>query len=88
MMLLCVGVSWLCYQWLERPMRKGHDSYAKAIILAALMVGAGLVGVVTYMTNGLDGHGYRQAGKNEFAATMRMALLPAARHHAGVSRRV
>lgn len=67
MMLLCVGVSWLCYQWLERPMRKGHDSYAKAIILAALMVGAGLVGVVTYMTNGLDGHGYRQAGKNEFA---------------------
>lgn len=66
LMLLCVALSWACYRGVERPLRNGHNSYTKAIVLACLMVAAGLVGLGTYLSNGLDGHGYRQAGKSEF----------------------
>ncbi|MNV06667.1 O-acetyltransferase OatA [compost metagenome] len=51
--LLSIGLAWLTYRLVERPIRLGQKSWAKTAVLSVLMVVVGLVGYSTYERDGL-----------------------------------
>lgn len=65
---LCVFLSWVSVQLIEKPLRHGHTTYTKAWVLLGLMLLLGLAGYVCYQQKGWDGYGYREPGKHSFAA--------------------
>lgn len=56
--LLSVGLAWLTYRLVEKPIRLGSHSRAKTVILVVLMLAVGYVGYTSYAKDGLD---FRQA---------------------------
>lgn len=63
----CVLLAWLSYRWLERPMRQGRASHARALALAGLMLAVGGGGYIVYKRDGMDGWGYREPGKSDYS---------------------
>jgi peptidoglycan/LPS O-acetylase OafA/YrhL len=51
-MLLAVLLAWLTYRLVERPLRFGGNGRVKVVMLLALMVVVGAVGMVTYIRGG------------------------------------
>ncbi|MGG7634190.1 acyltransferase family protein [Pseudomonas sp. ES1] len=54
-LLLAVGLAWSTYRFLELPLRNVTSDRLKVAALASIMLGAAMVGVVTYITDGLPG---------------------------------
>jgi hypothetical protein len=50
--VLSIGLAWLTYRLIERPLRFGRLGGAKAVLLMALMFGVGVVGYCTYKSDG------------------------------------
>jgi len=50
--MACIALSWLTYQFIEKPLRFGNYRNAKSIILAMLMFTIGLTGYETFSHNG------------------------------------
>lgn len=52
--VIAVLLSWLTYQWVERPIRFGPASKIRSIVLLGLMIVVGGVGYLTYAENGFE----------------------------------
>lgn len=64
---LSILLAWLTYRLLEKPLRTSAVANGRTIALALIMVVTGSAGYYTYANGGLDGTGYRLAGKGEFS---------------------
>lgn len=60
--LVSIGLAWLTYQLIERPLRFGKNNNVKAISLAILMLLIGYVGFYTFERDGLS---YRDRSNGE-----------------------
>lgn len=64
---LSILLAWLTYRLLEKPLRTGAVANGRTIALALIMVVTGSAGYYTYVNGGLEGTGYRLAGKSKFS---------------------
>lgn len=61
--VIAVALSWLTYQYVERPLRFGGGGNRKAIALTVLITICGLAGYITYVN---DGFKFRLSDRIEF----------------------
>ena len=62
-----VVLAWLTYRLIEKPLRTATRINQSLLVLPAIMVMVGVAGYYCYVNDGLQGTGYRVAGKNEFS---------------------
>lgn len=62
-----VVLAWLTYRLIEKPLRTATRINQSMLVFPAIMVMVGVAGYYCYVNDGLQGTGYRVAGKNEFS---------------------
>jgi peptidoglycan/LPS O-acetylase OafA/YrhL len=64
---LSILLAWLTYHLLEKPLRTGTVANGRTVALVLIMLVTGSGGYYCYANGGLEGTGYRLAGKSEFS---------------------
>ncbi|WFR77799.1 acyltransferase family protein [Janthinobacterium rivuli] len=64
---ISILLAWLTYRLIEKPLRAPTVGRRATVSLAMIMVLVGTAGYYCFYNGGLEGTGYRMAGKNEFS---------------------
>ena len=62
-----IGLAWLTFRLIERPIRFGSHRQAKALALLVLMTLMGTAGYYGYRQGGFAGTGYRDAARTDYS---------------------
>lgn len=64
---LSILLAWLTYRLIEKPLRAPAVGHRATVSLAMIMAVVGTAGYFVFFNGGMEGTGYRMAGKNEFS---------------------
>lgn len=65
--VISILLAWLTYKFIEKPLRNSIWFSGRALLYVVVMIVVGTAGYYCYVKDGLEGTGYRMAGKSEFS---------------------
>lgn len=65
--IISIVLAWLTYKFVEKPLRSSTWLPGRTLLYPMVMIVVGMAGYYCYIKDGLEGTGYRMAGKSEFS---------------------